>query len=60
MSWCNGVGDGALVVVDSQDQSKTKVKAEDQKVVSCLHQNLVLIITSCFVVDSLLFVNAFF
>ncbi|KAG4984580.1 hypothetical protein JHK87_029329 [Glycine soja] len=31
VSWCNGVGDGALVVVDSQDQSKTKVKAEDQK-----------------------------
>lgn len=51
MSWCNGVGDGALVVVDSQDQSKTKVKAEDQKVVSYLHQNLVLI-SSCFVVDS--------
>ncbi|KAG5128576.1 hypothetical protein AAZX31_10G262300 [Glycine max] len=39
VSWCNGVGDGALVVVDSQDQSKTKVKAEDQKTVRRLAQN---------------------
>lgn len=39
VSWCNGVGDGALVVVDSQDQSKTKVKAEDQKTIRRLAQN---------------------
>ncbi|KAG4910108.1 hypothetical protein JHK87_056224 [Glycine soja] len=39
VSWCNGVGDGALVVVDSHDQSKTRVKAEDQKTVRRLAQN---------------------
>ncbi|KAH1035606.1 hypothetical protein GYH30_055541 [Glycine max] len=39
VSWCHGVGDGALVVVDSHDQSKTKVKAEDQKTVRRLAQN---------------------
>jgi len=33
VSWGNGVGDGALVVVDSQDQTKIKAKPEDQKVV---------------------------
>ncbi|TKY50811.1 Transcription factor HBP-1b(c1) [Spatholobus suberectus] len=39
VSWGNRVGDGALVVVDSQDQSKTKVKAEDQKTIRRLAQN---------------------
>ncbi|XP_027938403.1 transcription factor TGA2.2-like [Vigna unguiculata] len=39
VSWGTGVGDGALVVVDSQDQCKTKVKPEDQKTVRRLAQN---------------------
>ncbi|KAK7280507.1 hypothetical protein RJT34_25571 [Clitoria ternatea] len=39
VSWCNGVGDGALVVVDSQNQSETMVKAEDQKILRRLAQN---------------------
>ncbi|KAK7343386.1 hypothetical protein VNO77_12080 [Canavalia gladiata] len=39
VSCCNGIGDGGLVVVDSQDQSKTKVKAEDQKTLRRLAQN---------------------
>nr|KYP69115.1 TGACG-sequence-specific DNA-binding protein TGA-2.1 [Cajanus cajan] len=39
VSWGNGVGDGALVVVDSQDQCKTKAKAEDQKTIRRLAQN---------------------
>ncbi|XP_027365202.1 transcription factor PERIANTHIA-like isoform X2 [Abrus precatorius] len=39
VSWCNGVRDGGLVVVDSQDQSKTKVKAGDHKTLRRLAQN---------------------
>ncbi|KAK8467346.1 hypothetical protein PHAVU_007G025500 [Phaseolus vulgaris] len=39
VSWGNGVGDGALVVVDSQDQTKIKAKPEDQKTVRRLAQN---------------------
>ncbi|KAL2324066.1 hypothetical protein Fmac_023124 [Flemingia macrophylla] len=39
VSWGNGVGDGALVVVDSQDQSRTEVKVEDQKTIRRLAQN---------------------
>ncbi|KAJ1436239.1 hypothetical protein SESBI_04268 [Sesbania bispinosa] len=38
-SWCNGVRHGALVTVDSKDQSKSKVKAEDQKSLRRLAQN---------------------
>jgi len=33
VSWCNGVGNGALVVVDSKDQCKTKDQSEEHKVI---------------------------
>ncbi|CAI8605140.1 unnamed protein product [Vicia faba] len=39
VSWCNGVENEALVVVDSKDQCKTKDKSEEQKNLRRLVQN---------------------
>lgn len=33
VSWCNGVGNEALVVVESNDQCKTKGQSDEHKVV---------------------------
>ncbi|AES70019.1 transcription factor HBP-1b(c1) protein, putative [Medicago truncatula] len=39
VSWCNGVGNEALVVVESKDQCKTKGQSDEHKTLRRLMQN---------------------